>query len=100
MEGLEVDGTRETITIPAGEIGNEKPIEIVNERWYSPDLQVVVRSTRSDPRLGVTTFRLKGVKREEPDRSTFLVPEDHRITDDPPPPHGPRRRPGPPEERP
>ncbi len=98
MEGLEVDGTRETVTIPAGEIGNEKPIYIVNERWYSPDLQVVVRSTRSDPRLGVTSFRLAGVKREEPDRSTFVVPEDYRITDDAPPPPGPRRRPGPPEE--
>ncbi len=38
FEGVEAEGTRTTFTIPAGEIGNERPIEVVNERWYSPEL--------------------------------------------------------------
>jgi len=40
IEGVEAEGTRTTLTIPAGEIGNERPIEIVSERWYSPELQL------------------------------------------------------------
>ncbi|MDQ5844296.1 MAG: hypothetical protein M3539_03290, partial [Acidobacteriota bacterium] len=40
--GVEAEGTRSTVTIQAGEIGNERPIEIVSERWYSPELQVIV----------------------------------------------------------
>ena len=54
INGLNAQGTRYTRTIPAGQVGNEKHIVIVSERWYSPDLQIVVKSTRSDPRLGQT----------------------------------------------
>ena len=35
IEGVEAEGTRSTVTIPAGKIGNELPIDIVSERWYS-----------------------------------------------------------------
>src|SRR5271157_816314 len=52
MEGVVVDGTRTTLTIPAGERGNEQPILVVTERWYSAELQTVVLSKRSDPRNG------------------------------------------------
>ena len=38
LEGLLVTGTRVAHTIPAGALGNERPIEIVTERWYSPEL--------------------------------------------------------------
>ena len=58
IDGLEVEGTRSTIVIPAGQIGNERDISIVNERWYSPDLQTVVMTTNSDPRMGVTNYKL------------------------------------------
>jgi hypothetical protein len=54
ISGVNAEGTRITRTIPAGQIGNDKPIQIVFERWYSPDLQMVVKSTRSDPRFGTT----------------------------------------------
>ena len=33
--GVTAEGTRYTRTIPAGQIGNAKPIVIVTERWYS-----------------------------------------------------------------
>jgi hypothetical protein len=84
IEGLEATGTRTTITIPAGAIGNERPIEIVSERWYSPELQAVVLSTHRDPRFGDNTYRLTGIQRAEPDRSLFEVPADYTVKEGPP----------------
>lgn len=81
IEGVEAEGTRHTITIAAGEIGNERPIEIVSERWYSAELQAVVLSRRSDPRLGEVTYRLININRAEPDRALFEVPADFTVSD-------------------
>jgi hypothetical protein len=85
MEGVFVTGVRTTRTIPAGQIGNEKPISIVTEVWTSPDLKTVVYSKRSDPRVGEQTFRLTGVARSEPDSSLFTVPADFKIVEGPKP---------------
>jgi len=79
VEGVEATGTRSTVTIPAGEMGNEKPIAIVTERWYSPELKTVVLSRRSDPRMGETTFRLTQLTRGEPERALFEVPADYTV---------------------
>ncbi|HLJ86959.1 MAG TPA: hypothetical protein VKZ53_09045 [Candidatus Angelobacter sp.] len=73
IEGISAEGKRETRTIPAGAIGNERPIEVVTETWFSPDLQVTVMSKRSDPRFGETVYRLTEIKRVEPDPSLFQV---------------------------
>jgi hypothetical protein len=83
MEGLLVTGTRTTRTIPAGEIGNTKPISIVTEVWTSPDLKTIVYSKRSDPRMGEQTFKLSNIVRAEPDASLFTVPVDFKLTDGP-----------------
>lgn len=74
MEGLTVEGTRDTKTIPAGTIGNEKPIIITSETWTSPDLQTVVLSKRNDPRFGETVYQLTEVNRIEPDAALFQAP--------------------------
>jgi len=79
IEGVEAEGTRTTVTIPAGEIGNERAIEIVSERWYSPELQVVVMTRHSDPRTGETTYKLTNLNRAEPAKSLFEVPSDYTI---------------------
>jgi hypothetical protein len=84
IEGVEADGTRTTVTIPAGEIGNEKPIEIVSERWYSPELQMVIMTKHSDPRSGETTYRLTNINRAEPAKAMFEVPADYTIKADAP----------------
>jgi hypothetical protein len=83
MEGVQVTGVRTTHTIPAGEIGNEKPIVIVTEVWTSPDLKTVVYSKRSDPRMGEQTFKLTNITRAEPDASLFTVPADFKVSDGP-----------------
>lgn len=81
FEGVEAEGTRTTKTIPAGEIGNEQPIQIVSERWYSPELQVVVMTRQSDPRVGETTYRLTNITRAEPSATLFQVPADYSVKD-------------------
>lgn len=82
MEGVPVDGTRNTTVIPAGQIGNEQPIQTVTERWYSPDLQIYVLTRHSDPRAGETVTRLTSLSRSEPARTLFEVPADFKVVDD------------------
>ncbi len=81
IEGVECEGTRTTLTIPAGQIGNEQPIVITNERWYSSKLQTVVLSKRHDPRSGDTTFRLTNIDQSEPSASLFQIPADYTVVD-------------------
>lgn len=85
MEGVLVNGTRTIRTIPAGRIGNEQPINIVTEVWFSPDLKTVIYSKRSDPRTGEQTFKLTNIVRAEPDPSLFAVPGDFTVVDGPKP---------------
>ncbi len=79
IAGVSAQGTRYTRTIPPGQIGNDKPITIVSERWYSNDLQMVVMSKRSDPRFGDTTYTLTNLQRQEPAASFFTVPADYTV---------------------
>jgi hypothetical protein len=79
IEGVSADGTRVTKTIPAGAIGNERPIDIVSERWYSSDLHVVVMSKQTNPMVGETTYRLTNINRSEPTHSLFEVPADYKL---------------------
>jgi hypothetical protein len=79
MEGVTAEGTRTTITIPAGQEGNEQPMQTVIESWYNADLQVVVLSKRSDPRTGETVTRYTNISRTEPAHSLFELPADYTI---------------------
>jgi hypothetical protein len=79
IEGIQVTGTRNTDTIPAGTIGNDKDIVITRETWYSPDLKLVIQSTQNDPRFGQTTYSLMNIQRGEPDESLFQVPEGYKV---------------------
>ena len=79
INGVKAEGTRTTHTIATGEIGNSAPIQIVSERWYSPDLQTVVQSSRTDPRFGTTTFSLSNIQKTEPAATLFAVPADYTV---------------------
>jgi hypothetical protein len=81
MEGVVVNGVRTTRTVPAGQVGNDRPISIVTEVWTSADLRTIVSSRRNDPRMGEQTFRLTNIVRAEPDPSLFAVPADFKIID-------------------
>ena len=79
IAGVLAEGTRTIRTIPAGQIGNDKPIELTVDRWYSSDLQTDVLIKRTDLRGGTTTFQLTNIVRAEPDASLFQVPSDYTI---------------------
>jgi hypothetical protein len=79
VEGIDAEGIRYIYTIPAGAIGNERPIEIVRERWYSPELQMVILMKHADPRYGESIQRLTNIDRSEPDALLFQVPDGYEV---------------------
>lgn len=79
MEGVDAKGERITSTIETGVIGNDRPIQTVLERWYSPELQVNIMTTRSDPRTGEDIFRLTNIRRGEQSPTLFEVPPGYNI---------------------
>lgn len=81
IEGVVAEGKRITTTIPAGEMGNQRPISTVTEEWFSPALQAMVLSTTKDPRMGEITYRLTNIQRAEPPASLFTVPADYTVKD-------------------
>jgi len=89
IEGLPAQGTRTTITIAAGAIGNDAPIQVVTERWYSADLQMAILTRRSDPRIGETVTRLTNISRSEPSPALLQVPPDFKVTEHAAPHFGP-----------
>jgi hypothetical protein len=82
IEGILATGTRTTRTIAAGAIGNEQPIEVTSETWYSPDLQMVVMSKHNDPQIGETTYTLTNIQRGAPPQSLFEVPANYTIREE------------------
>ncbi|HKQ79319.1 MAG TPA: hypothetical protein VJ810_36835 [Blastocatellia bacterium] len=81
IEGVEAEGSRTTILIPAGRVGNDRPLEIVHERWRSPELQTILLSRHSDPRWGETVYKLRNINRSAPDSSLFNLPPPSKIND-------------------
>ena len=83
IEGLAARGRRVKRTIPAGQIGNNRPIEITDERWESPDLKVLLFSRHHDPRTGDVEYQLTKIGRTEPSPDLFKVPANYTIVDPP-----------------
>lgn len=83
IEGVAAKGTRHTMTIPAGEVGNERPIEVVTETWYSDQLKTAVLTIHKDPRFGETTTKLVNVRLGDPPRNLFEVPADYKLNEGP-----------------
>jgi len=81
IEGVQAEGRRTTMTIPAGQAGNDLPIHIVVESWYSSDLQTTVLSKHSDPRNGDTVTRLANINRSEPPHTLFEPPADYKVSE-------------------
>jgi hypothetical protein len=79
IEGVNAEGTRTTATIETGQIGNDRPIQIVDERWYSHELETTVKWTHSDPRTGHETLQLTNISRVEPSPDLFQVPPGYQV---------------------
>ena len=81
IEGIQAEGMRHVMTIPAGEIGNDRPLQVTNESWYSPELSLTVMTKRSDPRTGDETFRLTNINRSEPAPYLFQLPAGYQLNE-------------------
>jgi hypothetical protein len=82
IEGVLAKGTRTTATWPEGSFGNDRPIVVVSEDWWSMELKVPVLNKSTDPRSGEYTQKLTNISRSEPDQSLFQPPSDYTIVDE------------------
>ena len=81
FDSVKAIGRKTTTIIPTGQIGNDRPIEITDERWESPELRMLVYSRNSDPRTGVVEYRLTNINRAEPPAELFMVPPDYTVNE-------------------
>jgi len=79
--GLKTFGKRETTVIPTGQIGNNSPILLRREFWYSPQLGVNLISKREDPRFGIQNFEVTDITLGDPEPKLFEVPVGSKILD-------------------
>lgn len=96
IEGVRALGRKTTTVIPVGQIGNDRPIEVTDERWESPELRMLLYSRNSDPRTGVVEYRLTNINRADPPADLFTIPSDYTISQSPLPPPPPPPAPAPP----
>ena len=82
INGIHATGTRITTTISAGNMGNERPILVTSERWYSPELRATVMTKHDDPWAGELKTQFTNVNTSEPDASLFQVPPDYKVVDE------------------
>ena len=79
IEGVKATGRRTTVIIPTDRVGNDRAMQITDERWESPELSLVVYSRYSDPRTGVIEYKLTTIRRSEPAADLFQVPSDYTV---------------------
>jgi hypothetical protein len=81
IQGVEVRGSRTTITFSAGTVGNSEPAARTTEVWMAtePGVDLVVRSVIDDPISGQLTSELQDLDLNEPDPRIFQPPPEYRI---------------------
>jgi hypothetical protein len=79
VNGVTARGTRSTTIVPVGAIGNDRELRSVSERWFSPDLNLLIKSVSTDPRFGTTIYELMNISRLPPDPSLFRVPAEYNL---------------------
>lgn len=81
IEGMNVAGTKETVTVNAGVLGNDRPLASTREFWYSAELETNLAVTRIDPREGKQVVKLVELSRSEPDPRLFEIPDGYSVRD-------------------
>jgi hypothetical protein len=82
IDGVSVKGSRTTMVYPASCFGNDGPVTVTRDTWYSPELNLVVRTVNNDPRSGASTSGIGSLSRNEPDASLFTVPPEYKVVDE------------------
>ena len=79
IEGLPTTGTRETVSNVSGPRGSSRLAVSHTDAWYSPDLQIDLSVTRTDPQSGVVTLNVTELVREEPDSTWLAIPSGYTV---------------------
>jgi len=79
VSGVDVVGRRVVTTVPAGVVQNDRPFQIVDDRWESSELGILIHGVSSDPRTGDIEYRLTNIRRTEPSADLFAIPSDYTI---------------------
>ncbi len=83
IDNLTAVGTRETLSTVSG----SRLVLSHWDVWYSPDLQVDLSVSHTNPELGTVTLTLTNLLRERPDRTWFAVPAGFAVINPPASPH-------------
>ena len=81
MDGVETEGTHDTLIYNAGVFGNDRKMTVENEFWWSPQLGLNLLSIKTDPRIGKQTFTVTGLVQGDPDPSLFQLPAGFEVVD-------------------
>jgi hypothetical protein len=79
VNGVIATGTQHSESIPAGTIGNARPIQTSRQIWESVELKVPVRIQSTDPRFGSSQMDLTNIIQAEPSASLFVVPAGYTL---------------------
>ena len=83
IDGVRVHGTRMISTLPAGSRGNDRPITMTRDSWYSPESNLVLSTVSNSPLAsGPQIVRVANLSRNAPDPMLFLIPVDYRVVDE------------------
>lgn len=79
IAGLEATGTRTTVIVPTGDVGNDRPFTVVSEKWISTRYKIPLLTVIDDPRSGKRTDEVTDFHPGEPDPTLFKIPEDYTV---------------------
>jgi len=81
INGVQAEG-RQTMVIPIGMRGNDRPVTEVSETWMAPSLQLTVLQTMLSP-FGDSTFQLTNLTTINPTPDLFRPPPGFEVRDQP-----------------
>jgi hypothetical protein len=81
IAGMETSGVRESFTIKAGVLGNDRPMVTSREYWYAPQLGLNLQSELDSPQSGRQRFVAEDLSTNEPDPALFTTPEGYSVID-------------------
>ena len=79
IAGMEATGNRMTEIIPAGQEGNDAPLKVVHETWFSRDNHTPLLAIDDDPRTGHRTWEVESLTVGPPDPALFTPPANYKV---------------------
>jgi hypothetical protein len=79
--GVDTTGYRETTTLNPGVVGNDQPMVITREFWYSSRFGINLISKVDDPQSGKQSFAATELITSEPDPKFFALPDGYKVVD-------------------